>query len=281
MAHIESVIGPDEYHVEVADNAYTNVMARWNLRRAAAWARAGKPGVGEDEIAGWLRLADALVDGYDPATGVYEQHAGFFDLEPLVIAEVAPRRPVSAEALLGHERVHGAQVVKQADALLLHLLVPDELAPGSLERNLDFYEPRTAHGSSLSPGVHAALLARAGRLDRALAALRLTSRIDLDDLTGTTAGGLHLAAMGSLWQAIVFGFAGIRLAGEGLAIDPRLPGSWDRLEVNLRLRGSRIRVELARRSVTVRAEPAVSVVIGGQRVTASPGGTTVALSRSC
>ncbi len=58
----------------------------------------------------------------------------------------------------------GAQVVKQADVLMLHHLVPEEVAPGSLAANLAFYEPRTAHGSSLSPGVHAALFARAGRV---------------------------------------------------------------------------------------------------------------------
>ena len=62
----------------------------------------------------------------------------------------------------------GAQVLKQADVLMLHHLVPDEVAPGSLEPNLDFYEPRTAHGSSLSPGVHASLLRPRGRLDEAL-----------------------------------------------------------------------------------------------------------------
>ena len=26
------MIGPDEYHEPVDDNAFTNVMARWNLR---------------------------------------------------------------------------------------------------------------------------------------------------------------------------------------------------------------------------------------------------------
>ena len=33
-SHIRGVIGPDEYHEEIDDNAYTNVMARWNIRRA-------------------------------------------------------------------------------------------------------------------------------------------------------------------------------------------------------------------------------------------------------
>jgi trehalose/maltose hydrolase-like predicted phosphorylase len=34
-AHIRQVIGPDEYHEFVDDNAYTNVMAAFNLERAA------------------------------------------------------------------------------------------------------------------------------------------------------------------------------------------------------------------------------------------------------
>ena len=31
--HIRHVIGPDEYHEDVDDNAFTNVMARWNIAR--------------------------------------------------------------------------------------------------------------------------------------------------------------------------------------------------------------------------------------------------------
>ena len=82
--------------------------------------------------------------------------------------------------------------------LMLHYLVPEEVAAGSLQPNLDFYGPRTTHGSTLSPGVHAALLARAGHLAESLEMLRLASRIDLDDIGHTTAGGMHLAAMGSV-----------------------------------------------------------------------------------
>ena len=131
-------------------------MARWNLRRAAALA-----GTAAEERATWLQLADSLVDGYDAETGVYEEFAGFFRLEPLRIADIAPRRPISADPLLGPERVDAAQVVKQADVLMLHHLVPDEVVNGSLGPNLEFYEPRTAHGSSLSPAIHASLSSRA------------------------------------------------------------------------------------------------------------------------
>jgi trehalose/maltose hydrolase-like predicted phosphorylase len=251
--HVLGVIGPDEYHEPVDDNAFTNVMARWNLREAAALD-------GRDaERAEWLRLADALVDGYDRMSGLYEQFAGFFRLEPLVIADVAPRRPIAADLLLGPERTRGAQVLKQADVLMLHHLVPDEVAPGSLLPNLDFYEPRTAHGSSLSPAIHAALLARAGRFRDAIAALRLAARIDLDDLTGSTASGLHLATMGGLWQALVFGFAGVRPRGEALVVDPRLPPGWGALELALHFRGSPLRLRIDRGGVSLSAGPELSL----------------------
>jgi trehalose/maltose hydrolase-like predicted phosphorylase len=254
-AHIYGVIGPDEYHEPVDDNAFTNVMARWNLRRAAALAT-------ESERARWLQLADALVDGYDRDTGLYEEFAGFFGLEPLIIAEVAPRRPIVADLLLGAERVAGAQVVKQADVLMMHHLVPGEVAPGSLGPNLDFYEPRTAHGSSLSPAVHAALLPRAGRAEEALPLLQLAARLDLDDPTATTAGGLHLAAMGGVWQAIVMGFAGVRPQGDALAVDPRLPGAWNGLDLRLRFRGVPLRLRVENELVALDAGASVQVRVG-------------------
>jgi trehalose/maltose hydrolase-like predicted phosphorylase len=252
-AHIFGVIGPDEYHEPVDDNAFTNVMARWNLRRAAAVA-----GVDEHERKTWLEVADALVDGYDEASGIYEQFAGFFDLEPIVIADLAPRRPIAADLLLGAERTAAAQVLKQGDVVMLHHLVPDAVAPDSLLPNLDFYEPRTAHGSSLSPAIHASLFARAGRYGAALEALRIAARMDLDDLTGSTASGVHLATMGGLWQALAFGFAGVRPRGHRLAVDPRLPPQWNALELGLRFHGEPFRLRIDRDGVSADS-PAVRV----------------------
>ena len=274
--HIRGVIGPDEYHERVDDNAYTNVMARWNLRRGAD---AGAGSVEEAERRRWLELAETIVDGYDPATGVYEQFAGFHDLEPLLIADVSPRRPVSADMLLGHERTRSSQVVKQADVLMLHYLVPDECATGSLEPNLDFYEPRTAHGSTLSPGVHAALRARAGRLAEAVEMLRLTSRIDLDDVGHMTAGGLHLAAMGSVWRTLAFGFAGLRPVGDTLAIDAVLPPGWQTLEVRCRFRGARVRVRVHPGAVEASADPPIRALTpAGERLELTRDAQTLELS---
>jgi trehalose/maltose hydrolase-like predicted phosphorylase len=259
-AHIYGVIGPDEYHEPVDDNAFTNVLARWNLRRAA---RAAEGRVAEAERRRWLQLAASLVDGYDPETQLYEQFAGFYGLEPLVVADIA-RRPIAADLLLGPERVAGAQVLKQADVVLLHHLVPEEVASGSLEPNLAFYEPRTAHGSSLSPAIHAALLARAGRFGPALDALRLSCRLDVDDLTGTTSGGLHLATMGGVWQALVFGFGGVRVFEDRLTVDPRLPEAWNVLELRLKFRGHPVRIRIEQDSLTVDTHSAVPVFVDGR-----------------
>ena len=236
--HIYGVIGPDEYHEVVDDDAFTNVIARWNLRSAARAVANGPEDAARPEAARWLELAGSLVDGYQADTASYEQFAGFLGLEPLIIEDIAPRRPIAADLLLGADRVSASQVIKQADVLMLHHhMVPDEVAPRSLIPNLDFYEPRTAHGSSLSPGIHAAVFARAGRLDEALDALRLAASIDLEDLTGTTASGLHLATMGSVWQALAYGFAGIRPGRDFLYGHPSFPAQWSALESRFGVQG--------------------------------------------
>jgi trehalose/maltose hydrolase-like predicted phosphorylase len=266
--HIEDVIGPDEYHESVTDNAFTNVMARWNLRRAARAVAAQPDDPARLEVERWLHLAATIVDGYDPVTSRYEQFAGFSRLEPLVVKDLGIRRPVAADILLGVDRVAAAQIVKQADVMMLHHMVPEETVHGSLLPNLAYYEPRTSHGSSLSPGVHASLLARAGRFDEALEELRIAARIDLDDLTGTTATGLHLATMGSVWQAIAFGFVGLRAHATHLSIDPHLPPAWDAMEIRLRFRGTRVRVRVEPGSFTVTSERPLRVSVGGVQLAA-------------
>jgi kojibiose phosphorylase len=82
-AHIRAVIGPDEYHETVDDNAYTNVMARWNLDRAAdavailnreqptgSKQLSARLALTEEEPAAWRRIAAALVTGFNPDTGL-------------------------------------------------------------------------------------------------------------------------------------------------------------------------------------------------------------------
>lgn len=249
--HLRGVMGPDEYHENVDDDAFTNAMARWNLRFAAAL-----PEASPQESARWFRLADELVGGYDPDRGVHEQFSGFFELDPVTVRDIG-RPPLAADVLLGHETIGHTQIIKQPDVLMAHVMVPDELAAGSLERDCDYYTPRLAHGSSLSPAMIAYALARAGRPDEALHWLRLALRIDLDDLSAMTSGGVHIGALAGAWQAVVFGFLGVMVEGRTLVLDPRLPAGWDDLEVRVRLLGSPVRI---------RVREGVTAVSAGRRI---------------
>ena len=258
--HLYGVMGPDEYHSVVDDNAFTNVMARWNLRRGAELLTDGDRAA--EESRHWRQLADALVDGWDPRRHLYEQFAGYFELEPLLIAEVAPP-PVAADLLIGAERVARSQLIKQADVLMLHHLVPEEVVPRSLGSCLAYYEPRTAHGSSLSPAVSASLLARAGEPEKALALFQIATRIDLDNLTGTSAEGLHLAAMAGVWLALAYGFLGLEAKAGALQIDPHLPKAWARLiALTFRFGGHPVGIRAEHDSITVTCDAPLDVQVG-------------------
>ena len=278
-AHIDGVTGPDEYHEGVDDNAFTNLMVRWNLERAAELVDAhgtfGTSGTASTaEAEAWRRAACALVDGYDPVRRVHEQFAGYDALEPLVVSDLG-RPPLAADLVLGAERTAASQIIKQADVLMAHLLIPDALPDGSLPADLERYLPRTAHGSSLSPAVHATLLARAGRPEEALALFRVACAVDVDDLTGTTAGGVHLATMGGLWQAAVTGFLGLRVCRPDdrvLVLEPRLPESWSALRVRLRWHGARLHLDAQGDRVHVGTDRPVTVSVHGTRSCVEPPG---------
>ncbi len=276
--HLDSVTGPDEYHERVDDNAFTNLMARWNLDRAADLVEHGlRDDVDADEATRWRDVAAALVDNYDPRTGRYEQFAGFDRLEPLLAADVGTP-PFAADLVLGATRLLRSQLIKQADVLMAHFLIPDSVAGGSLAPNLDHYLPRTVHGSSLSPSVHATLLARAGRPREALDLLRLAASIDLEDITETTAGGLHMANLGGIWQAVVHGFAGLSVRGpddRALVLDPGLPPDWEELRFRVRWHGTRVRVCVRHDSVELECDHPMTVTVHGSDSTLEPPGGRV------
>jgi trehalose/maltose hydrolase-like predicted phosphorylase len=259
--HIDAVMGPDEYHEIVDDNAYTNLMARFNLRRGAERLRQDDPT--SREALSFEALAAGLSDGWNSELGLYEQFAGYFDREPLLMADVA-RPPLAVDVLLGAQRVADSQLIKQADVVMAHHLIPEEMVAGSLGPCVRFYEPRTAHGSSLSPAIYASVLARAREPERALELFRLAARLDLDDLTGTTSEGLHLATMGSLWQALAAGFLGLTAESGGLAIDPCLPQAWSALALTFRFRSQRIRIRAEHDRVSINCETPLVVRIANQ-----------------
>jgi trehalose/maltose hydrolase-like predicted phosphorylase len=242
------VIGPDEYHDDVDDNAFTNVMARWNIARAlevldllyARWpdeavALREKLALGDDEVADWRDAIARIVTGLDPTTGIYEQFAGFHALEQLDLAAYADRT-VPIDVVVGRERTQRSQVVKQADVVALVALLPEEFPGAIAEKNFRHYEPLCAHGSSLSAGMHALVAARLGDTEMALRYLREAAATDLD-LDPNSAGGVRIAGLGAMWQAVIRGFAGLDLSGDKLGIAPRLPPQWRSLSFRVCWRG--------------------------------------------
>lgn len=243
--HILKVVGPDEYHHDVDDNAYTNWMARHNLERAASLAR--RLGRCDSEAQEWQGVADELHCPAPGADGVIEQFDGFFDLQdhPLPPGE-RMKAPVSR--LFDWEQINRMKVVKQADVLMLPLLLPDAFSDAVVEANYRYYEPLTDHGSSLSPGVHAAIAARLGLVEDAQRYWQESLWLDLSNAMDNSALGIHAAAMGATWQALVFGWLGVRFDESGPVVDPRaarrLP--WPSVALALAWRGRFHPVEVTR-----------------------------------
>lgn len=266
--HILDIVGPDEYHEHVDDNAYTNVLAAWNLEhgtKVAALLRecwpdrwqavAASLSLAPTEPAEWRRIADGMYTGFHPETGLFEQFRGYFDLEEVDLASYEPRT-VPMDVLLGRERTQRSKVTKQADVLLMLALLWDRYPREVHEANFRYYEPRCGHGSSLSPAIHALIAARLEKLELAMGYVAQTAAIDLDDTMGNASGGVHIAAQGGLWQAITLGFAGIETGEDGVHLAPILPPTWRHLAFRIQWRQRQLHLKFnpAHRSTSVTLE---------------------------
>jgi trehalose/maltose hydrolase-like predicted phosphorylase len=225
-----------------------------------------------EEVRRFRDIADRMVLGIDPETGLIEQFAGYFGLKPFAISNYAVRS-APIDVLLGREKVKACQAVKQADVVQLIALLWSEISPAARRENFLYYEPRTVHGSSLSPGTHALVSARLDLHAQAERYFDMTADIDLGNTMGNSAGGIHIAAMGSLWQAVVFGAAGItrvprqRLWArsgtpsyaehEAIGIEPHLLPGWRHVKVPMFWRGRALEIHVE--------DDAVEVAVEGER----------------
>jgi alpha,alpha-trehalose phosphorylase len=286
--HIHLVTGPDEYSALVDDNAYTNLMAQACLLRTAAWTErlaAEQPErfarlvtqlqLGGDEVSAWRRAAQAMHVPHDPVRGITPQDARFLEHEAWDWTTPEDQYP-----LLLHFHplvIYRHQVLKQADVVMAILNLPDRFTPELAAANFRYYDPITTGDSSLSAPVQAAVAAMIGDHDLSDRYLRRAALVDLAGLADNTADGVHLAAAGGVWLALLRGFAGVRMVGEELVIRPCLPPSWSKLAMSIRVRGSRLRIEARPASVTLTlAEGApVPARVGGQLVEVGPTPVTI------
>jgi len=248
------VIGPDEYHDHVHNSAFTNYMARWNLRTAAelvaqhpevSAAAARRLGLSANERKRWEEVSAKLYCPYDATTGLIEQFEGYFNLKDVPLADLEPRTQ-SAQSLLGIEGVAQTQIIKQPDVLMMMHLLPEQFSERDLRANYDYYTPRTdlTYGSSLGPAIQTIIACEVGDMEGAYENFMRAARADLKDVRGNAGDGIHGASAGGLWQAAVFGFAGLRLTPTGWVLRPRLPGHWRRLRFNFVYRGQPVSVDL-------------------------------------
>ncbi len=246
-------IGPDEYHENVDNSVFTNRMVTWHLQEALGlldWLRANAP-ADHQRLVDLLMLTDARLQKwrdiirrmyipFDDEKQIHIQFPGFFDLEYIPVPDYEPRT-LSVQAILSHARSIQTQVIKQADVVMLMALLGDQV--GSREvmlNNWNTYYPRTDHGSSLSPAIHAWVAARLGLDELAYELFEHAAAIDLKDNKGNIRDGIHGAASGGLWQALIFGFCGLHLTDSGeLALDARLPQRWKRVSFNVYYRGEK------------------------------------------
>jgi nigerose phosphorylase len=236
------VIGPDEYHERVNNNAYTNRMAKHTFDAAVEIlkeeiAEGNENSAQKKELL--ERLEDAAKHLYipepDEKTGIIEQFDGYELLEEVSIAEVKERLLHEKEYWGGAYGVAShTKIIKQADVVTMINLFSNEYDADTLYKNWSYYEPRTEHGSSLSACMYSMLACKCGMADKAYPFFIKSARADLLDGGKQWAGliyigGTHPAASGGAYMTAVEGFAGLRIEDGELKAAPRLPAAWNRL----------------------------------------------------
>jgi len=274
--HIRGVIGPDEFHSGypgapgegIDDNAYTNIMAAWVLRRAGDAVGLLRPreradlmetlGISPAEPPHWAEVAARMFVPFHD--GVISQFAGYHELAELDWDGYLDRygdiqrldRILEAEG----DDVDNYRVAKQADVLMLfYLLSAGELRdllepmgyrlPGEMiPRTVDYYLARTTHGSTLSAVVHAWVLARANRA-RALHFLDDVLESDVADIQGgTTSEGIHLGAMAGSIDLLQRCFTGLEVRDDRVILNPCWPPVLGALSFTIAYRGHRLTIRI-------------------------------------
>jgi alpha,alpha-trehalose phosphorylase len=202
---------------------------------------------------------------FDEERGVNPQDSRFLNREPWDLKAT----PKERFPLLLHFHplvIYRHQVIKQADVVLAMLLLGNEFPEDQKRRNFYYYDPRTTGDSSLSAGVQSILAAEIGDQDKALEYFHYALMMDLGDVAGNVSDGVHVASTGAAWQALVFGFGGVRDFDGNLHIDPRLPDTWDGLAFPIRFqdRGLRILLDHARERYVLESGDPLTVTIRGR-----------------
>jgi alpha,alpha-trehalose phosphorylase len=259
---INGVTGPDEYNTVVNNNAYTNLMARENLRYAAQTVeslRATNPDAYNTllhrtalepwEVEAWVRAAESMYVPYDEKLKIIPQDDNFLDREPWDFQNT-PRDHYPLLLFYHPLNIYRKRVIKQADVVLAMFLLGDAFSPEVKKRNFEFYDPLTTGDSSLSSCVEAIIAAQIGDMDKAIRYGMAALLMDLADVGGNVKDGCHIASMGGTWTLLTYGFGGMRDDDGTLSFRPhRAPEDNAILRFPVTYRGQMLEVEIGQEKV--------------------------------
>lgn len=285
------VMGPDEFHMMVNNNCYTNLMAKkifeYTLQVVEEMKEKALPelnavfakvGLDQSELDDWREKAAKMRIPLDKETGIFEQHDGFFNL-PHIDVKAIPHTQFPIYLHWAYDRIFRYDMINQPDVLLFLLFFSQEYSLETKRVNYEYYEPRCIHESSLSPSIHSIIAAETGKHKEAFEYAQFASRLDLDNFNRNTREGLHMASLAATWLNIVYGFGGMRSDGEKLVFNPSIPGKWTSFSFNIIYRGTRLNIKVSRESVILRActGPAVPVKVLGKEYTVDSDGIELKL----
>ena len=253
---IKHVIGPDEFHVDVNNNAFTNMMAKWNLliahkmfqkiRKSEPMALrklVQKIGLSVKEPAEWKNIAARISINMSKGQ-IIEQFDGYFRKRKVKINNWDENSlPVVTKRIT--PRDYGkTQFVKQADVIMLLYLLSDVFSFKTKKQNYEYYIERTIHKSSLSLPIHALMAIDMGDRSRTYRFFDIALHVDISNIHNNTKEGIHAACMGGTWQVLINGFAGVKIQKGILSINPKLPRIWRKVVFSLYWRGNLLRLEV-------------------------------------
>uniref|UniRef100_UPI0005940DA3 glycosyl hydrolase family 65 protein n=1 Tax=Gorillibacterium massiliense TaxID=1280390 RepID=UPI0005940DA3 len=292
---ILDVTGPDEYHERVNNNAFTSYMVK-NTLEVALDAVALLEDRHADDLAALLSKLDYVetlkqirvmneklyVPQPGGEDGLIEQFDGYFRLEEVGLKELKSRVLIPNEYWGGGNGLATTtRILKQADVVLTMHRFKDRFSKEIKKANWEFYEPRTEHGSSLSPCVYALVASDIGSPDWAYPYFKKTATIDMTgdskQFVGTLyIGGTHPAANGGAWMSAIQGFAGVGFHDGAFHIDPALPQAWKSVAFTVQALGQRFAVTVSHNEISIAAlagnTRALTFVLNGRSVLCQPGG---------
>ena len=264
--HINDVVGPDEYKEHVNDNAFTNYMAQWNLRKAIEYAKllkAEKPELyaaldAKLDLAAllpqWEENVERIFLTQPNDKNVLPQDATYLTLKDIDLSKYKRQAHVGGIYKdFNQEQIAQIQVSKQADVMVLFYLLEEQFSREVKRASWDYYEPRTLHDSSLSLSTHSVLACDIGDKELGYQMFQKACGIDLsNDDPHSSDAGIHAASYGGLWQCVVYGFGGVRMLGGKLRINPKLPEAWSKLSYTILWKGEKLEVTITKKTVSVK-----------------------------